>query len=76
MSTANSTYSLEDIRKAFWATFHKSGGLFFQYKGSDRDCMASTEHTWLDFEDQLITAGLPKKRPTPKTSKTGSRGLG
>lgn len=46
-------YSLEEIKKAFWATFHKSGELWFDYHGTDEENEASTESEWQLFLDKL-----------------------
>lgn len=45
-------YSLEDIKKAFWLTFHKSGEVFFTWF-NDKEADATTECVWEAFQDGL-----------------------
>ena len=45
-------YSLEEIRRAFWLTFHKSGKMFFDFM-TDEDANIATECVWGAFQDGL-----------------------
>ena len=52
-------YTIEEIRTAFWAEFHKHGELFFPYPGmgsSEEECEEATTRAWQDFEDALDAA--------------------
>ena len=57
----SATFTLEQIKAAFWKEFHKSGELWFNYFGSEEECNASTEPAWRDFEESL-RAQLPNAR--------------
>lgn len=46
-------YSEEQIKKAFWTTFHKVGELWFDYLGDDKSNEAATECEWKDFLENL-----------------------
>jgi len=45
-------YSLEEIRKAFWLTFHKSGEVFFDFM-SEESAISTTQCVWEAFQDGL-----------------------
>lgn len=47
------TYTLEQVKKAFWDTFHKNGEFFFNYLGSDEDNEGSTQLEWEYFIENL-----------------------
>ena len=48
-------FSFNEIKKAFWKTFHKSGEWFFGYREGDDDRNNfDTEDSWKDFVDELI----------------------
>lgn len=42
-------YTAEQIRMAFWKSFHKSGENFFNYLGGDDENQLSTVAYWEDF---------------------------
>jgi len=46
-------YSEEEIKKVFWEEFHKSGELWFNYLGDDKENESSTWSYWGDFLDSL-----------------------
>jgi len=46
-------YTIEQIKAAFWAMFHKSGELWFDYLGDERRCSESTDQQWLEFLENL-----------------------
>jgi len=47
-------FTLEEIKKAFWKTFHKSGEVWFNCNGSEEDNEDSTNEEWLDLKDRLL----------------------
>lgn len=47
-------FSEEQIKKAFWEIFHKSGELWFNYFGTEEECNSYTENYWKDFIETLI----------------------
>jgi hypothetical protein len=46
-------YTIQEIRKAFWDTFHRSGEIWFNYLGTKEENENSTEWEWDDFEKNL-----------------------
>jgi len=46
-------YTIEQIKKAFWAMFHESGELWFSYLGTKEVNEESTNFYWDDFVMQL-----------------------
>lgn len=50
---ADKIYTLEQIKKAFWKNFHKSGETWFNYLGNERDNNESTEDEWDSFKECL-----------------------
>ena len=46
-------YTLDQIRAAFWATFHKEGEIWFCYLGSEDENEESTVNHWQAFKEQL-----------------------
>ena len=61
-----SKYTEEEVKAAFWATFHKSGELWFDYfdgkkkgfGGSEEDCESCTQNYWDEFKENLEVAGI------------------
>lgn len=51
----DATYTLDDIKKAFWKEFHCAGELWFVYPpfGDKMECEQSTESFWWDFVESL-----------------------
>jgi hypothetical protein len=47
------TYSIEQIKKAYWLSFHKSGELWFNYLGDEEENTSCTEWNWREFEENL-----------------------
>jgi hypothetical protein len=47
-------YSLTEIQKAFWETFHKCGEIWFDYLGSDVECEKSTWGEFGEFLENLV----------------------
>jgi len=47
------TYTLAEIKAAFWREFHLCGELWFGYLGSDEDNEDYTQSEWEDFEREL-----------------------
>jgi hypothetical protein len=50
----NKTYTIEQIKKAYWLSFHKSGELWFNYLGDEESNQSSTEEYWQEFEENLV----------------------
>jgi hypothetical protein len=50
-------WTLEEIKNAFWKTFHKSGELWFDYLGDNEDCNQSTNSFWSEFMENLGVKG-------------------
>jgi len=46
-------YTIEEIKGAFWAIFHKSGETWFNNLGTDEENENSTESEWNDFVYEL-----------------------
>ncbi len=47
-------HTTEEIKKAFWDTFHKIGEVNFNYLDADPDiCESSTNDHWEDFLENL-----------------------
>lgn len=42
-------YSSEQIRRAFWTTFHKNGEMFFPYVEDETENNDVTESYWREF---------------------------
>ena len=68
-------YSKEDIKKAFWETFHKSGELWFNYLGTDEENESSTESKWEQFLDNLLkTEDVLETKPQEEQHGVGPYG--
>lgn len=46
-------YSLNDIKKTFWKTFHESGEVWFDYLNDKESHNNSTEGSWNEFVENL-----------------------
>jgi hypothetical protein len=46
-------WTLDQIRQAFWKTFHKEGELWFDYLSDEETCEESTRGMWSEFTDNL-----------------------
>ena len=53
--------TLEDIKKAFYATFFRVGEIFFQTEGSDAKCMDNIDPEWHDFLENLSGCRVTQK---------------
>ena len=66
MATISKKFTEEEIKAAFWETFHKSGELWFDYfdgspsnafpqgdGGSEEECESCTQEHWKDFKEYL-----------------------
>ena len=54
-------YTEEQVKKAFWKTFHKSGEHFFRYSmvyNTEKDCNESTDGVWQEFLANLLTESI------------------
>jgi len=47
------SYSKEQIKAAFWKTFHNCGEVFFSYLSTDEENEKATAGEWADFEANL-----------------------
>ena len=54
------TYTEEQVKKAFWDTFHKAGELWFSYLATPEDCESDTRQYWIEFLGHLT--GNPSGR--------------
>lgn len=52
------TYTREQIKKAFWDTFHKTGEQWFNYLGDDAENEETTNGYWYDFEENLANTKI------------------
>lgn len=48
------TFTLDQIKNAFWENFHESGEFWFDYLGSPEDNTEATDKYWEDFEEKLL----------------------
>lgn len=53
------TYTIAQIKKAFWQNFHGCGDQNFEYSLSEEENQASTEQYWMEFESCLGQAATP-----------------
>lgn len=55
MTNENSeqTYTLAQIKKAFWARFHEKGELWFNYLDSPEENEEDTNASWEAFLEEL-----------------------
>lgn len=49
-------YSVDQIKLAFWKTFHESGEIWFDYLSSPEENESSTNEEWEVFLENLTTA--------------------
>jgi len=49
-------YTVDEIKKAFWETFHESGELWFNYQGTPENNTEVTEEWWDTFLEELNSA--------------------
>lgn len=50
---ARETYTVEQIKRAFWQEFHESGELWFSYLGTPEENESHTQTAWREFLDAL-----------------------
>ena len=48
-------YTEDEIRKAFWLTFHRSGERWFAYFGPDERDQEATDAVWQEFLEGLFS---------------------
>ena len=46
-------YTIDEIKRAFWETFHESGELWFCYISTPENNAEYTESYWENFVDEL-----------------------
>lgn len=61
MNENNQKYTIEQIKQAFWKTFHKSGEQWFDYLSEDKYCEQSTFENWKEFYENLTGEWLNYK---------------
>jgi len=49
-----SSYTIEEIKAAFWNMFHMSGEYWFEHRSSDERNSKSTESFWKEFLEYII----------------------
>jgi hypothetical protein len=49
-------FTMEEIKAAFWATFHERGEVWFDYLSDEQSCQEATEGQWEDFKEALQNA--------------------
>ncbi len=54
--TQEKTFSLSEIKKAFWAKFHQKGELWFDYLGTPEENEEATTGSWEEFLQELLNA--------------------
>lgn len=52
-------FTIEEIKRAFWEIFHKSGELWFNYLGNDEENNDSTQSHWFLFYEELTGEEYP-----------------
>lgn len=50
------TFTLSQIKQAYWAKFHESGELWFDYLGSEEENEEATNDNWDEFLKELEKA--------------------
>lgn len=50
------TFTIAQIRQAFWQRFHKKGEMFFSYLGDEQENQEATETSWEFFAKELEKA--------------------
>jgi len=53
MVETEKTFTLDQIKDAFWKTFHEAGELWFNYLGSKEVNEESTVYNWNEFLENL-----------------------
>ena len=48
------TFTLEEVKKAFWETFNESGELWFDYLDNAEENNKCTNEFWEDFLENLV----------------------
>jgi hypothetical protein len=46
-------YTIVQIKKAYFATFHEAGEIFFNYLATPEENLKATEAEWLEFFEEL-----------------------
>ena len=49
----NNQYTIDEIKNAFWKTFHEQGEIFFSYLGDKDENLEDTEEYWEYFLGNL-----------------------
>ncbi len=51
------TYTLDQIKSAFWEKFHETGELWFNYLGTPEENEEPTQRIWEEFVEELEKTG-------------------
>ena len=62
-------YSLTEVKRAFWETFHEAGEIWFSYLSSPDQNTSYTEEWWQTFQEHLLEMG-----PEPDIISLGEAG--
>lgn len=66
-TTSPESFTIEQIKAAFWQEFHRTGDRWFCDLGSENACNESTETEWRGFESAL------RSQQNNKTEATASK---
>lgn len=53
MAMDQKTYTLDEVKKAFWEQFHCAGEVWFNYLGTNEENEGSTKYRWEMFLENL-----------------------
>jgi hypothetical protein len=59
------SFTISQIKAAFWEQFHKAGELWFDYLGSEEDNQSCTNGSWEEFLESLEKSAQHSVHPTP-----------
>lgn len=59
-------FTIEQIKAAFWNTFHKQGEVWFEYISDDQYCEGTTNAHWDDFEERLTKGVNDEEEAIPQ----------
>jgi hypothetical protein len=54
------SFTISQIKAAFWEQFHKAGELWFDYLGSEEDNQSCTNGSWEEFLESLEKSAQQK----------------
>lgn len=62
----SASWTLDQIRQAFWQTFHKEGELWFDYLSDEHACAQCTRGVWEEFAENLYASNTQEPLPGDK----------